>query len=667
MEQFQVQKKYSIIKTVLLAFLGISLFTGSLYLAYKQFSKIQTNFPNHISPAPKPQQSANLKLQKFNSEEEFKEYLEKNSYQESQKDAGLRNPAIPESQIDSTFDSQGVSLKSSPSRVSKTNVQVIGIDEPDIVKTDGDTIYYSGQNIYRSSIRLEPMVDEKVLPPNQERETKLINAFPPANLKIDGEINKQGNLLIIDNMLIIFESNAIYGYNVSDPENPDQKWKIDLNNNNKIVDARLLNNQIYLVTQETISHGRPCPISPMSIGGKEISIKCTDIYYPSQPVPVDVAFTAFKINPSTGDTVNKTSFVGSSGNSIIYMSPNALYTTYSYYEDMVDFFYNFLSKEALDLVDQETLNRLNELRQYEISNSSKLNELQIILEQWQNSLDKDERLKVENELSNRLDSYFQKHQRELETTGIAKLNIDNFSIQATGSVPGKPLNQFSLDEYKNNLRIATTTGNNRMLGTSSESVNDVYILDKNLNQLSSVKNMGLDERIYSVRFINDKGYVVTFKQIDPFYVLDLSNPQLPKLTGELKIPGYSSYLHPLEKNRILGVGKENNQVKISIFNVADPENPIEEDKYLLDEYWSDILNTHHAFLLDKRHEVFFLPGNKGGYIFSYKKGQIELTKAVSEINPQRALYLDDYLYLIGNQKIVVLNEVDWNRVNELEF
>ncbi len=179
--------------------------------------------------------------------------------------------------------------------------------------------------------------------------------------------------------------------------------------------------------------------------------------------------------------------------------------------------------------------------------------------------------------------------------------------------------------------------------------------------------MGLDERIYSVRFINDKGYVVTFKQIDPFYVLDLSVPSLPQIKGELKIPGYSSYLHPLDENRILGIGKENNQVKLSVFDVSNAENPVEENKYLVDEYWSDILNTHHAFLLDKKHEIFFLPGSRGGYIFSYKDNQLKLAKAVSEINPKRALYLDDYLYILGDQKLVVLNENDWNRINQLDL
>jgi len=135
----------------------------------------------------------------------------------------------------------------------------------------------------------------------------------------------------------------------------------------------------------------------------------------------------------------------------------------------------------------------------------------------------------------------------------------------------------------------------------------------------------------------------------------------------LKIPGYSSYLHPITKDKILGVGKEESNVKISLFDVFNPENPKEIDKYILKEYWSDILNTHHAFLLDSKHQIFFLPGGQGGYIFSYKDNKLELKRAVSDILAKRAVYINDYFYIIGENKIVVLNELTWDKVKELEL
>ncbi len=227
-----------------------------------------------------------------------------------------------------------------------------------------------------------------------------------------------------------------------------------------------------------------------------------------------------------------------------------------------------------------------------------------------------------------------------------------------------------MDEYQDNLRIATTTGRSNILpgfGRRGESFNDVYILDENLKQTGSVLNLGLTEQIYSVRFIEDKGYVVTFRRIDPFYVLNLADPQKPQLKGELKIPGYSSYLHPINKDKILGIGEEDNKVKISLFDVSDPSNPTETAKYNLDEYFSEIAQTHHAFLLDDKFKIFFLPGSRGGYIFSYDNNQLELVKAVSNIRARRAIFINDYLYIIGDDRIIVINETDWQEVNQLKF
>ncbi|KKQ76802.1 MAG: Beta propeller domain protein [Parcubacteria group bacterium GW2011_GWA1_38_7] len=232
-------------------------------------------------------------------------------------------------------------------------------------------------------------------------------------------------------------------------------------------------------------------------------------------------------------------------------------------------------------------------------------------------------------------------------------------MSATGAVPGQPLNQFSLDEYKTYLRIATTVNNN------FDSANDLYVLDSGLNQTGSIINLGLDERIYSARFIGDRGYLVTFKQIDPFFVFDLSDPNNPKKTGELKIPGFSSYLHPLTTNSILGVGQENGQVKLSLFDVANPNLPIEIDKFSLNEYWTEVSNNHHAFLQDEKHSIFFLPGGNGGYIFSYTNNKLTLIKAISTPNAKRALYINDFLYVISDTEVLVFDQNTWNQVNKL--
>jgi uncharacterized secreted protein with C-terminal beta-propeller domain len=507
--------------------------------------------------------------------------------------------------------------------------------------------------------------------PEYQSGTKVIKAFPPSGLKLDSEIEKNGNLLLTNNVLVVFSNQEIFGYDVSDPKNPKEKWNIELDNNVWLVASRLKEGKIYLVTQTNINQNSPCPIEILKVGETPLAIRCQDIYHPVDPVPVDTTFTAMILDPLSGKIEENVSFVGSSSSSVVYMSGNSIFTTYSYFEDTTKFFLSFLKEKARDLFPSWVIEKLQKLSEYDLSQQTKLMELQIILENFQSSLKNDERLRLDNELTNRLSGYLKENMRDLEKTGILKINLSNFKIASVGSVPGHPLNQFSLDEYQENLRIAVTIGQ-RWWGWgfnwgTNETANDVYVLDKDLKIKGSVKNLGLTERIYSARFVEDRGYLVTFRETDPFYVLDLSDPKNPAMTGELKIPGYSAYLQPISKDKILGIGKEGSQVKVSLFDVSSASNPRELAKYILDEYWSDVLSTHHAFLLDTKHEVFFLPGSQGGYVFSYKGDSLEMKRAISNIIAKRAIYLDDYLYVIGEDKIVVLNEIDWTRVNELTF
>jgi inhibitor of cysteine peptidase len=150
-------------------------------------------------------------------------------------------------------------------------------------------------------------------------------------------------------------------------------------------------------------------------------------------------------------------------------------------------------------------------------------------------------------------------------------------------------------------------------------------------------------------------------------VLDLSIPNSPKLAGELKVPGYSGYLEPISKNIILGVGKEDNKVKLALYDVTNANNPTEVSKYIMDEYWSEALSNHHAFLKDEKHNLFFIPGSLGGYVMSYLGNSLSILKAVSEPGVQRALYINDLLYIISPNKISAWDENNWNKVNELNL
>ena len=605
-------------------------------------------------------------IEKFSSEDDFKEYLKKSEdgYMSGFMGAA-RGMGVDISEAMPMALEKGVG-GAEPERVSETTVQVAGIDEPDIVKTNGKEIYFSSQRYYWRGLMGRSI---EIIPPPINKETKAIKAFPPEDLSIEGKIDRTGDLLLQGDILVIFSGQEIYGYNVSDPKSPKQEWKLELDEKNYVVSARLYKGKIYLVTQNRIAPSHPCPIRPLTVGEDTLTIKCSEIYHPVAPVPVDTTFIALVLDPASGKVEDRTSFVGSSSSSIVYMSEKGIYVSYSYYESIIKFFTSFFKEECRDFIPGLVIEKLEKLESYDISDAAKMLEFQTVLEQYKNSLSSDERLRIENEFTNRMSGYFKVHKRELQKTGIVKIGLNKFEISASGNVPGGLLNQFSLDEYNNYLRVAVTVGGGVgfWAGGIEESVNDVYVLDKNLKEVGSVKDLGITERIYSVRFIQDKGYVVTFRQIDPFYVLDLSDPEKPELKGELKIPGYSSYLHPITKDKILGIGKEGSKVKISLFDVVSPENPSEKDKYILDEYWSDILDTHHAFLLDSKHQIFFMPGNRGGYVFSYQGDKLELKRAVSDIRARRAIYINDYLYIIGDDKIVVLNEINWEEVKTLKL
>ena len=560
-------------------------------------------------------------------------------------------------------------------RVSETNVQVAGIDEPDIIKTDGTRIFFSSEEQYyriMKDIRImeegqRQLVAPEIWPPPQTAKTKIIKAFPPAELALENNIDKSGEMLLVKNkkILAIIGSAEINGYDLSDPKNPKNKWTLKFEDNNYLLTSRLFNDKIYLVMKQSIRRTDPCPLKLFSLGGMPITIECFDIYHPVRPVPVDSSFSAIVLNPETGAIENKISFIGSSSDSVVYMSKNNLYITYFYQEGYFRIFADALENKMKDLFPSDVIQSIVRLKDYNISENAKLVEIETILERYNNSLTNDERLRLENETEKRFQDYYEERKRETEKTGIVKINLQDFKILANGTSPGYPLNQFSLDEYNDYLRIAVTVGE-RSLGPV-KSANDVYVLDKDLKIVGAVKDMGLTERIYSARFIGNKGYLVTFRQKDPFYVLDLSDPQNPELKGELKIPGYSSYLEPISDNMILGVGQEENQVKVSLFDVSSPANPVEKDKYNLKDYWSEVMTNHRAFLRDDKHQIFFLPGGQGGYVFSYKDDKLSLTKTVSDFAVKRAVYLDDYLYILSANKIVIFNEINWEKVKELDL
>ncbi|HVE68231.1 MAG TPA: beta-propeller domain-containing protein [Solirubrobacteraceae bacterium] len=177
----------------------------------------------------------------------------------------------------------------------------------------------------------------------------------------------------------------------------------------------------------------------------------------------------------------------------------------------------------------------------------------------------------------------------------------------SGAVPGYLLNQFSLSEHEGHLRVATTTAPSWMAsGPRAEAESMVSVLaprDGRLAQVGRVDGLGRDERIYAVRFLGDVGFVVTFRETDPLYTLDLRNPRAPRVAGELKIPGYSAYLHPVGDDLLLGVGQDATGrgellgSQVSLFDVSDPRRPVRvAQRRLGTRSFSPVEEDHRAFL-----------------------------------------------------------------------
>lgn len=201
-----------------------------------------------------------------------------------------------------------------------------------------------------------------------------------------------------------------------------------------------------------------------------------------------------------------------------------------------------------------------------------------------------------------------------DTTQIHKFDTrstSQTSYRGSASVTGHLLNQFSMSEYEGRLRVATTESGVGLVGGDAVSdggrVSESYVTvladaGGRLRQLGQVGGLGKGERIYAVRFIGDTGYVVTFRQTDPLYTLDLSDPAAPRVAGELKIAGYSAYLHPIGDDLLIGVGQDAGDsgrttgLQVSLFDVSDQASPRRLQRAVLPGASSEAEWDHHAFL-----------------------------------------------------------------------
>lgn len=458
----------------------------------------------------------------------------------------------------------------SDDRYSVTNVQVEGIDEADIIKTDGEYIYLLAQN-----------------------KLNIVGASN-GNLEASKVFDIEGSpiaMYINDNILSVVSSNIVYPvfYESSDFDSrfwqstlANRVYMFDISNKSDIElerrveisgyysNSRMFNNTIYIVsnhginlydrvTAEEASKLLPLVIDSLGDSASTIETACNNVYAMNEKsknfinvvaIPLDSVDSSVKSNVILGDA------------SGIYMSYENLYLTSS---------------------------------QYDYNSCSTFNKAMGLCDGFNNE--------------------------STYSTEIYKLAVEGTRINfvSSGSVPGTILNQFSMDEFEENFRIVTTQNiSNRW---TSEIFNSLYVLNSNLEITGKVLNIAKGERIYSVRFMGEKAYVVTFKAVDPLFVFDLSEPSKPKITGELKLPGFSDYLHPISENLLLGVGKEATKIssdwalqrglKVGLFNVSDPNNPELIDFTIIGDRGSSsaVSYDHRAFLYDEQNSLVIMPAD----------------------------------------------------------
>ena len=271
------------------------------------------------------------------------------------------------------------------------------------------------------------------------------------------------------------------------------------------------------------------------------------------------------------------------------------------------------------------------------------------------------------------------------TTHLLKIGLNNgkFSFKAENTVDGQVNNQFSMDESENEntetFRIATTTGN---IWVDKTTANNLYILNDKLEEIGKVENFGKEEKIYSVRYVGDKAYVVTFKQTDPLFVIDLSNSETPQILGELKIPGYSTYLHPYDETHLIGFGydtKEDgtrvttNGLKMAMFDISDFNNPQELFKIAIGDSkytYSELLDDHKALLFSKEKNIIAFPlysslgrkTNSRAVIYNIDlekgfslKGEVANVTDKYEENVKRIVFVNNTYYTLSNSLVKVAN------------
>lgn len=569
-------------------------------------------------------------LKNFKSYDELTSYLEEKSKQSSEGGffGGMNEMARSTSVQATTGAAKGATESgvAPAADYSTTNIQVEGVDEPDIVKNDGKYIYTvtgnkveiveaypaSGMSI-KSIINLSNYISSIFLNGDKLIVFSQANEYTPYPLTKCAEINSG---LDVKGGCGGYSSDKtlVYIYDIKDRSNPVLEKNISVDGNYN--DARMIEDYVYLISTKYIYLENPVPI--YSIGSVKNEVPIGNIYY-FDTEDLGYVFTIVSsVNVDSGDFNSKAYLLGYSYG--LYVSQDNIYLTYTKTITQKDYYDRMVKDVMIPLLPDEEKDKVRDIVNSDKSSSEKWSEISEIVENYSSSLKGEEKAEFDKSLMEKMIEFQNVIQKDYEKTGIHKIHVDEGDIGyiTSGEVPGIILNQFSMDESKGKFRIATTTGHVSRTGEAT-SLNHLYILDEEMSIVGKVEDLAPGERIYSVRFLSDRAYIVTFKKVDPLFVIDLSDAENPEVLGYLKITGYSDYLHIYDENHIIGVGKETQGgnedfswyqgVKISLFDVSDVENPVEKAKIVIGDRGTNsiALYEHKAFLFNKEKKLLVIP------------------------------------------------------------
>ncbi len=664
--------------------------------------------------------SSDAGLKRFASKEELKSFVK------SSMEGGYGGYMMETMSLGSA-----ASMKTTASTdFSKTNIQVEGVDEADIVKSDGRYIYtVSGNKLV------------------------IIDAYPAESAKVlsETEVGNANEIFINGDRLAVFGSYydetpietakmafrempyPYYGsgktfirvYDISDRENPVIKRNITMEGS--YYDSRMIGDYVYAIINQPVYMSDDIVLPVMSSNGKIKTTPATEIYYSIIP---DYSYTYTNIvsvntQADYQEPESKTLLKGYTQN--LYVSMNNIFVTSAKQISWIEQQSRMIEKVLMPSVPASIASEISKVRDSNLTIYEKMQKIQEITYNYASKMSESEKSEFEKEVMERQKQLMLEMAKEREQTVVHKISISNGNIEykTSGSVPGHVLNQFSMDEYNGYFRIATTTG--EVWDTEVKSANHIYVLDENLRIAGKLEDLAPGEKIYSARFMGNRAYLVTFKKVDPLFVIDLKDPTSPRVLGKLKIPGYSDYLHPYDENHIIGIGKEAvdaeegltksrgldfawyQGVKISLFDVTDVENPKEISKFNIGDRGTDseALRDHKAFLFDKEKKLLVMPvllaeidkdkypegvsgstyGDfvwQGAYVLSLDlengialKGRIShddsesLAKSgyyySSPYSVKRSLYIVNVLYTLSD-KLLKMNSLDsLNEINKVEL